>query len=185
MLAIMNIRNTTEADESAIRMLHEAAFGPQAGQTVADLAIALLHDPTAKPLISLLACDGPTPIGHILFTSVRISVSEEPPIAHILAPLAVLPDSQRQGTGTSLVQKGLTVLADSGCRLVFVLGHPEYYPRFRFQPAGRLGFSAPYPIPKENADAWMVLELCQGTIGNVRGTVRCAEALNRPEHWRE
>ena len=182
---MMNIRNTTEADETAIRHVHEAAFGPQAGPTIADLAIALLHDRTAEPLISLLGCAGSPPIGHILFTSVRISGPEPPPIAHILAPLAVLPDRQRQGTGTQLVQRGLAMLAESECKLVFVLGHPEYYPRFGFHPAGRLGFSAPYPIPKENANAWMVLELCPGTIGNIRGTIRCAEALNEPEHWLE
>lgn len=182
---MMNIRNATEADEPAIWQVHEAAFGPQAGRTIADLAIALLHDPTAIPSISLLACDRSTPIGHVLFTSVLISDSDKSPAAHILAPLAVIPGSQRQGAGTQLVRTGLTALAESGCELVFVLGHPGYYPRFGFQPAGQLGFSAPYPIPKKNANAWMVLELRQGVIGNISGTVRCAEALDEPEHWRE
>jgi predicted N-acetyltransferase YhbS len=182
---MMNIRNTTEADGPAIRQVHEAAFGSQTGRAIADLALALLHDPTASPFISLLACAGSTPIGHVLFTSVRISGHDKSPAAHILAPLAVLPDQQRLGTGTKLVREGLTILAESRCKLVFVLGHPAYYPRFGFQPAGRLGFSAPYPIPKKNADAWMVLELCQGTIGKIAGTVLCADSLNEPEHWRE
>jgi putative acetyltransferase len=184
-MTMIQIRNTERTDEPAIRQVHEAAFGPKEGQTIADLTIALLHDPTAEPLISLLACDGSTAIGHVLFTSVRISVPEKPPIAHILAPLAVLPDYQRQGTGTQVVQRGMELLAESGCELVFVLGHPEYYPRFGFRPAGRLGFSAPYPIPEKDADAWMVLELCPGMIGNVSGTIHCAEALNKPEYWRE
>ena len=182
---MMNIRNTMEADEPSIRQVHEAAFGPQEGRTIADLAIALLHDPTAKPFVSLLACAGLTPIGHVLFTSVRISGPDESPVAHILAPLAVFVERQRHGTGTQLVRTGLTVLSQSGCKLVFVLGHPEYYPRFGFQPAEQLGFSAPYPIPKENANAWMVLELSQGTIGKIAGTVLCADSLNEPEHWRE
>ena len=182
---MMNIRKTTEHDEPAIWQVHEEAFGPQAGRTIADLAIALLHDPTARPFISLLACDGSTPIGHVVFTSVRISGPDKPPAAHILAPLAVLPGRQRHGTGTQLVRTGLTDLAESGCELVFVLGHPEYYPRFGFQPAGCLGFSAPYAIPKENANAWMVLELRRGAIENIAGTVLCADSLDRPEHWRE
>ena len=145
---MMDIRKTTEADEPAIHLVHETAFGPQEGPTVADLTIALLHDPTAEPLFSLLACDNERPIGHVLFTSVRITGSEAPPCAHILAPLAVLPDRQRRGTGTQLVNQGLTLLRESGCELVFVLGHPEYYPRFGFRPAGRVGFSAPYPVPE-------------------------------------
>ena len=83
------------------------------------------------------------------------------------------------------MKRGLTLLVESGCELVFVLGHPEYYPRFGFQPAGQLGFSAPYPILKENSGAWMVLELCGGTIGGVQGKVQCAAALDKPEYWLE
>jgi TPR repeat protein len=51
--------------------------------------------------------------------------------------------------------------------------------------AGKLGYAAPYPIPDEHADAWMVQELTDGAIGAVSGTVICADALNKPEHWRE
>jgi putative acetyltransferase len=68
---------------------------------------------------------------------------------------------------------------------VFVLGHPEYYPRFGFRPAGALGMDAPYPIPERHADAWMVQALRPGLLGQVRGTVRCADTLNDPRHWRE
>ena len=77
------------------------------------------------------------------------------------------------------------MLKDMGSELVFVLGHPEYYPRFGFRPAGVLGLSAPYPILEKNADAWMVLALCEGVIGNVRGTVRCAHSLDKEEYWVE
>ena len=181
----MKIRKTTRDDEPAIWRLHEAAFGPEEGRTIADLTIALLHDSTATPFTSLVACDGPTPVGHVLFTKVRISGSGDSPAARILAPLAVVPGRQGQSIGTELVRAGLAVLAESGCELVFVLGHPSYYPRFGFQPAGHLGLAAPYPIPEQNADAWMVLELSQGTLGNVSGTVSCADSLNQPEHWRE
>ena len=185
MLAMINIRKTTEADEPAIRKVHETAFGPQAGNSVADLTIALFHDPSAQPLLSLLAGNSRTPIGHILFTSVLISGTVEPVRAHILAPLAVLPEAQRQGIGRQLVEHGLAMLTESGCELVFVLGHPEYYPRFGFQPAGPVGLSAPYPIPEEDNEAWMVLELFKGKLENIQGTVECATALSKPEHWRE
>ena len=128
---------------------------------------------------------GRTLIGHVLFTRVRIFGSRKPACAHILAPLAVMPERQRQDVGTQLVKRGLALLEESGCELVFVLGHPEYYPRFGFQPAGRVGFSAPYPIPEENSEAWMVLELATGGMTHVHGKVQCAAALNKPEHWHE
>ena len=180
-----DIRETNTADEPMIRAVHEAVFGETEGPLIAGLTLALLHDPTARPVVSLLACDGDEAIGHVLFTSVWIDYAEESPKAHILAPLAVVPERQGRGTGTHLVQRGLELLAESGSELVFVLGHPGYYPRFGFTPAGRHGLSAPYPIPEEHADAWMVLELCDGVVGRVRGVVRCADALSKPEHWIE
>lgn len=180
-----DIRQTADADEPVIRAVHELAFGPYEGPTIADLTIALLNDPTAEPVVSLLAYEGPDAIGHILFTRVRVPSPDSEPIAHILAPLAVVPDHQRQGIGAKLIQRGLKLLTQSGSVLVFVLGHPEYYPRFGFAPAGRQGLDAPYPIPEKNADAWMVHELIPGTAGKVGGTLQCADALNRREYWIE
>jgi len=149
------------------------------------LVHALLQDQTAAPLLSLLTFDGRTAIGHLLFTKARVSGLGNAVLAEILAPLAVVPGKQRQGIGTQLVREGLRLLSGSGTDLVFVLGHPEYYPRFGFEPAGKLGFAAPYPIMPENENAWMVLELRQGVIGNGGGTVQSANALSHPEHWRE
>jgi len=37
----------------------------------------------------------------------------------------------------------------------------------------------------EHADAWMVQALQPGVIDSVSGRVICADALNKPEHWRE
>ena len=76
-------------------------------------------------------------------------------------------------------------LKQSGVELVFVLGHPDYYPRSGFTPAGELGYEAPYHIPEEHSGAWMVQELSPGVIGRVKGKVQCSEVLNKPEHWRE
>jgi putative acetyltransferase len=121
-----------------------------------------------------------------LFTKISLAGERGNTSAAILAPLAVLPDFQNQGIGGRLIDKGLKLLSESGVELVFVLGHPEYYPKHGFkQPAGALGFEAPYPIPDEHADAWMVQELRPNVIGNVSGKVVCANALQKPEHWRE
>jgi predicted N-acetyltransferase YhbS len=172
-------------DEADIRRVHESAFGAIEGRVIADLTVDLLHDPSAKPLISLLAWGGSEPVGHVLFTSVRLSGDAVRVAASILAPLAVCPGSQRQGVGTRLVQAGLSTLDEAGSALVFVLGHPSYYTRFGFRPAGSLGFAAPYPIAEKNADAWMVLEQRSGTVGLVSGEVRCAQSLSKPEFWVE
>jgi predicted N-acetyltransferase YhbS len=71
-----------------------------------------------------------------------------------------------------------------GVALVFVLGHPGYYPKYGFAAAGSKGFEAPYPIPPEHSSAWMVQELQPGTIECISGQVICAETLNDPKYWR-
>ena len=73
-----------------------------------------------------------------------------------LAPMAVLPQWQRRGVGSRMVQDGLERAARTAFALVVVLGHPEYYPRFGFEPAAGLGLTAPWEVPPE---AWMALRL--------------------------
>jgi predicted N-acetyltransferase YhbS len=181
----MIIRRAEINHNDAVADVIHAAFGDRHGPEVTGLVADLLADPSALPTLSLVAVSGERIVGHVLFTKVRIEGVEPSVAAAILAPLAVHPDRQSQGIGGGLVTEGLRQLAAAGIDLVFVLGHPDYYPRFGFSPAGRVGFEAPYPIPAEHADAWMVMELRPGVIGHIRGQVICADALDRPEHWRE
>ena len=178
----MYIREGSDADLNDILFVERAAFGQD---EEAELVKNLLSDPSAKPLLSLLAFKSDRPVGHILFTTARLTKSQTTAAIAILAPLAVVPDAQKQGIGGKLIETGLQFLSKSGVDLVFVLGHPEYYPRHGFKPAGRLGFEAPYPILEKNADAWMVRATRPGIIGSVCGKVICADALNKPEYWLE
>lgn len=181
----MKIRKSTESDLNDLLDVETKAFGTEKGPEIASLVSGLLHDPSAMPLLSLIAVDDDKAIGHILFTKARIADSQESISTAILAPLAVIPEAQSKGVGGLLIQEGLRLLSESGVDLVFVLGHPGYYPRHGFKPAGALGFEAPYAIPDEHADAWMVQELHPGVIGSVSGRVICADVLNQPQHWRE
>jgi putative acetyltransferase len=177
----MNIRETTNLDLENILMVEKAAFKRE---SEAMLTRDLLVDPTAKPMLSLLAYDSDQPVGHILFTKATITTAPQIK-ASILAPLAVVPQYQKQGVGGALIKKGLQLQSQSGIEVVFVLGHINYYPKYGFTPAAKLGFEPTYPIPAEVADAWMVQALKLGIIGTVTGKVMGCDAMNRPENWRE
>jgi len=181
----LEIRRSTESDYADILNIHTQAFGEKKGPEIADLVSGLLGDKTALPLLSLLAVANAKTIGHILFTKAEVTQTKESVSAQILAPLAILPESQSKGVGGQLIKEGLNQLKKSGVELVFVLGHPDYYPRSGFNPAGVLGYEAPYHIPEEHAGAWMVQELCSGVIGKVQGKVQCSDVLSQPQHWRE
>ena len=162
-----------------------SAFGQRQGQEIVELVNDLLEDETAKPLLSLVAEKNGKLVGHILFTTARLQPENQEPTIRILAPLAVSSDVQGEGVGGVLIREGLKQLAESDVDLVFVLGHPRYYPRFGFQTAGILGFEAPYTIPSEHADAWMVQELKTGRLAKNEGKIQCSEVLNQPQYWRE
>lgn len=178
----MHIRASLDSDLDDVLVVERKAFGKD---TEAELVRDLLRDPSAEPLYSFLAFENDRAVGHILFSSARLENCDKAVSIAILAPLAVIPDFQRQGVGGRLIAHGLKVLTNAGVDLVFVLGHPGYYPRFGFEPAGVLGLQAPYPIPDKDADAWMVQALRSGVTGSVCGKVRCADMLDKPEYWRE
>jgi putative acetyltransferase len=130
--------------------VEESAFGAAAE---ADLVDALRGSEAWIPELSLVALDGGQVIGHLLFT--RAALDNGLPVL-VLGPMAVAPERQRAGVGKALTQDGLRRAAETDFPLVVVVGHPEYYPRFGFEPALGHGLSSPFDVP---AEAWMALLL--------------------------
>ena len=179
----IQLRETTETDFADIMAVERQAFGYN---KEAELTAELLADPTAGPRVSLMAYENGEPVGHILFTRAYFSGREHSPMMHILAPLAVKPEYQRQGVGGMLIRAGIERLRAMGSHLVFVLGHLEYYPKHGFIPdAGGMGYPAPYPILEEFKDYWMVQPVSHRGFGVGKGKVTCCDALDNPAHWRD
>lgn len=179
----IQIKETTTEDFDSIMEVQKTGFGYD---KEAKLTAGLLHDKSAEPHLSLLAIYNGEAIGHILFTKARIEGNNENPLVHILAPLAVKPAYQKKGIGGLLIKKGLEILKERGSKMVFVLGHKEYYPKYGFLPnAEGMGFIKPFPdgFPEAYADYWMLQALSDESISP--GKVICSDALNKPEHWRE
>jgi putative acetyltransferase len=151
------------ADGPAIRAAHDRAFGgPREGRIVEALR-------GVGPRVSLVAVDGSAVVGHVLFTPVVVEAGGGAWSALALGPMAVLPERQRRGVGSALVRDGLRACRALGEPVVFVLGHPDYYPRFGFRPAGPLGLSSEFDAP---VAAFMVAELSAGALAGRTGRVR-------------
>jgi putative acetyltransferase len=123
-------------------------------------------------IASLVALDGHRIVGHALFSTVRIDSDVSPALVASLAPVAVLPECQRRGTGTSLVRAGLEACKAARYPAVIVVGHPSYYPRFGFTAAAVAHLGSPYA-----GDAFMGLDLEPGFLASSRGAVRYPDAF--------
>ncbi len=86
--------------------------------------------------------------------------------------MAVLPEFQRRGIGGAMIHHGLDAARRNGERIVIVLGHPEYYPRFGFRPASMWGVRCPFDVPDE---AFMLLSLRTDPLPRLDGVIRYAE----------
>jgi putative acetyltransferase len=162
--SLLTLRGETPEDTPAIHHIHTAAFGRP---TEADLVDVLRRNNAL--IISLVAVQDGRLVGHIAFSSVTITLSTATIQALGLGPMAVLPAYQRRGIGSQLVEAGLTACHNAPYRVVVVLGHPRYYPRFGFVPAKPLGIVWEHDAPEE---AFMVKEIQKGALVQTRGVVK-------------
>ena len=159
----MIIRPETAADIFAIHALNEAAFPTNAEAGLVDRLRVL-----AEPYIARVAVSDGEIVGHIVFSPAPIDSDSSIRLMG-LAPMAVAPAYQRKGIGSDLVEAGACACRDVGVAALVVLGHPEFYPRFGFQPASKFGIGCEYHVPDE---VFMAMELIAGSLDGRSGTIR-------------
>ena len=132
----MIIRPETPADHAAIREINVAAFAvhPFSQQTEHLIVEGLRADGALT--VSLVAEAEGRVTGHIAFSSASIDGKDLG--WHLLGPVAVLPDRQRQGIGSALVLAGLEVLRGLNAKGCVLAGDPAFYTRLGFRQAKEL-----------------------------------------------
>jgi len=165
---MISIRAERPQDIGEIRKVIEEAFIQAFGQAPeADLVDRLREN--CPCLLSLVAVNGDIVVGYILFSPVKIEGNKIVE-GMGLAPMSVLLKFQRQGIGTKLVQSGIEMLKSNGCPFVIVLGHPDYYPRFGFEPASHEGIRCQWEgVPDE---AFMILILDEKAMEGISGVAQ-------------
>ena len=169
----ISIRPEAQADHAAIGEVNRVAFGRE---NEARLVENLRRSPSFIPELSLVAVKDGSIVGHILFSPIAIQMGNGNLPALALAPVAVRPEYQNQGIGSELVRHGLKQCRDLGHKVIVVVGHPEYYPRFGFSSARAKGLDALFPVPDE---AFMALELVPGALDGIAGTSHLSPGFRR------
>lgn len=166
------IRHELPDDAPAISDVHFQAFGQDGESRLVD---ALRAEGAINPELSLVAVHGERIVGHILFCPIAIISGTVETAALALAPLGVHHEYQGMGIGTALVEAGFSECRRLGHRIVIVVGHPGYYPRFGFTAAKEARITAPFPCPDE---AFMAMPLKPGALDGIGGMVRYPPAFD-------
>jgi len=156
-----NIRNEEPKDIEQVRSIVRSTFPTKAESKLVDALRA-----NGKAILSLVAVNDDTVLGHILFSPVTTTPpSDAKGIG--LAPVAIRPDVQLQGIGSKLIYQGLRLCKELGFDFCVVLGNPKYYHRFGFESASSFGTENEYGLDEE-------FILIRFSDCNVRGLVRYA-----------
>lgn len=150
---------------NVVKMAFESAKHSDGNEQ--DLVVDLRKSKNFIPKLSLVAVYDDKIVGYILFTKIKIGKSTE----LALAPLAVLPEYQRQGIGKKLIKEGHKIAKKLGYHFSVVLGSEKYYPKLGYVPASRYGIKAPFEVADEN---FMAIKL-NDTDKEIAGTVEYAK----------
>ena len=165
----MKIRPVLTGDHGAIDAIVRAAFLAQFGRAdEPDLVAALRAQ--GDVVLELVAVENREIVGHIVFSRAHVaSDARRYPVVQ-LAPVCAAPEMQKRGIGSALIRQGLELMAALGETHVFLLGHPDYYPRFGFSAKAAETFHSPWPGPH-----FMVNQIAAG--GPTHGKLRVSAAF--------
>lgn len=167
------IRAEKSEDIAGISETNIQAFNKEDEATLVEL---IRQSDNFIPELSLVAENQESEIiGHILFSKITILTGKGEKHTLGLAPMAVKPAFQNQGIGSALVKEGLKACKAAGFSHVFVLGHPNFYPRFGFIPSNHYEIEPPFPVRSE---VFMAIELEKGSLDGIHGKIVYPPAFN-------
>jgi predicted N-acetyltransferase YhbS len=175
---MLTIRQENKNDYSITESVIKRAFADVAisDKKEHELVSRLRKSDAFIPELSLVAEKPDTNeiVGHILFSKIKINNELQSVDSLALAPVSVLPEFQYMGIGKSLIMEALKIAKGLSCKSVMVLGHPEYYPKFGFQPSSKWGIQAPFNVSEKY---FMALELEENALAGVNGIVEYSPAF--------
>lgn len=106
-------------------------------------------------------------VGHVIYSYSYILKEDRKRFETLnLGPLSVLPEFQKQGIGSKLMQFSIDKARELGYGAIIFFGHPTYYPRFGFVEAKNFGVTTAWGA---NFPAFMAMELIQGYLKEAQG----------------
>ena len=156
------IRTTNVADEGAIAKCVSSAFDNFGEVTLIQQLAA-----DGDKLIELLFEESGTVLGYVMISKLRLHKAPQLRCGAV-APLAVCPDHQRRGIGSTLMREVILTSRGLGLDVLCLLGDPRFYKTF--------GFRKSHPSSDYNPKHFQHLELTDGCLRDIQ-----AKAIYAPE----
>lgn len=166
---MLEIRQENKKDYQEVYEVIKKAFetAEHSDGNEQDLVIKLRYSNNFIPELSLVAIKDKKIVGHIMFTKIMIGKTVE--IA--LAPLAILPEYQKQGIGTELILEGHRIAKKMGYHYSVVVGSENFYPKVGYTLAENFEIKPPFEIDSKN---FMAIKL-NDTKEPIKGVVKYAK----------
>jgi putative acetyltransferase len=143
----LDVRVMRPGEFDAVRALAVSAFGGSgsfgADDGIGDLLDALRASWAWADELSFVAERSGRIVGQVLYTRALVDAPLRLVEVLVLSPVSVRLDERNRGIGSALLQRSLAALAGRPEPAVFLEGHPRFFSRVGFAPAGDLGFAAP------------------------------------------
>lgn len=133
----IKIRSERISDYNSIANVNYVAFlgwhpdNPFVSEHI--LVSFLRHNSMFDPELSLVAEHDGRVVGHVLFSPFKFIVLGQEQLGVVLAPVAVIPEFQRKGIGSMLIEEGHRKAKEKGFAFSLLCGHVSYYPRFGYK----------------------------------------------------
>ena len=164
----MHLRPAVASDRGEIRGVHLLAFPSPAE---ADLVEQLVQH--GDSVISIVAVENGRIVGHVLLSRMDVESDGAALNAVGLAPVAVIPEWQRRGIGSALIEAAIAGARRSGVEMIFVLGDTGFYGRFGFAAETARPFASPYA-----GAHFQALAIGRALQPTLTGTARYAPAFD-------
>jgi len=131
----LQLRHETPDDIAAIEAVTVAAFADAPHTSHTEQFIVRALRAAGELTLSIVAEERGQVVGHVALSPVTITddYGRKAQGWYGLGPLSVLPQRQRQGIGSRLMEQALTELRAMQAAGCVLLGDPAYYARFGFQ----------------------------------------------------
>ena len=165
----INVRREVEKDYEICEQVIDRAFEKEihSDHREKHLVSKLRKSDAFIPELSLVAEIDSAIVGHIMYTKLIIRNDKFEKESLALAPISVLPEYQKMGVGSRLINESIEIAKNLGYKSIVVLGCSNFFPKQGFTPASKWNIKSPFEFPDKY---FMALELEKDSLNNSFGT---------------